>query len=82
MNWSRLVFLRILIRFKEKEDKLWLETEKLFHFTRTASQGMQTYFTDHMYEVARDNLKGTCTKKHSCLKSFRKQLLDIMGDAN
>lgn len=42
----------------------------------------QAFLLDHLQEIARDNLRGQCTKGHSCKEDSQAQLKELMNKEN
>ena len=55
----------------QKQDVLWDGIEEFMHITRAGSEQTKNYLEQHLSQIAADNLKGQCTKGHSCKDSTR-----------
>ena len=61
----------------EKQDDLWTGIEQYMHImTRNASE-TKKYMKEHLAAIAADNLKGQCTKGHSCKDSTKTVLKNL-----
>jgi len=50
-----------------------------FHIQREDLIAMNQYVSEHLKELAEDNLKGQCTQGHSCKGSSKEQLQKLLG---
>lgn len=55
----------------QKQDVLWAGIEEFMHITRAESEQTKVYLEQHLAQIAADNLRGQCTKGHSCKDSTR-----------
>jgi len=53
-------------------NKLWNIAKDTFHITST--EQVETYFNNHLVEIAKDNLAGQCTNGHSCKMKAKEEL--------
>ena len=61
----------------EKQDVLWSGIEEYMHITKRDSARTKSYIMSHQAAIAADNLKGQCTKGHSCKNSTQEVLQKI-----
>jgi hypothetical protein len=50
-----------------------------FHIQIEDLIAMNQYVSEHLKELAEDNLKGQCTQGHSCKGSSKEQLQKLLG---
>ena len=62
---------RLVENQSQKQDVLWAGIEEFMHITRAESEQTKIYLEQHLAQIAADNLKGQCTKGHSCKNSTR-----------
>jgi Putative rhamnosyl transferase len=55
---------------------------KSFAIPSAALQWINQFISDHIVDVARDNLRGQCTPGHSCEEEARQQLLQLVQSRN
>jgi elongation factor P hydroxylase len=53
-----------------------------FAISGTSLQWINQYVSDHIVDVAKDNLRGQCTPGHSCKKKARQQLQQLIQRGN
>jgi len=61
----------------EKQDVLWSGIEEYMHITKEDSARAKDYIKSHQAAIAADNLKGQCTKGHSCKHSTQEVLQNL-----
>ena len=61
----------------EKQDVLWSGIEEYMHITKKDSARAKDYIKSHQAAIAADNLKGQCTKGHSCKHSTQEVLQNL-----
>jgi hypothetical protein len=61
--------------------KIWEATESLYHLDRKQVIQTKNYLKEHLAAIAADNLKGQCTKGHSCKQKAKISLLNILHQA-
>jgi hypothetical protein len=57
----------------------WNMLEESFGIRRQELQWMQSYLTEHLIEIASDNLLGQCTTGHSCKESAKQELEQLIA---
>jgi len=62
---------RLVENQSQKQEVLWDGIEEFMHITRADSEKAKDYLGQHLADIAADNLKGQCTKGHSCKDSTR-----------
>lgn len=60
----------------------WNMLEESFGIRREELQWMQRYLTEHLIEIASDNLLGQCTTGHSCKESAKQELEQLIAARN
>ena len=66
----------------QKQEALWAGIEEFMHITRNDAEKTKDYLTRNLAEIASDNLRGQCTRGHSCKESTRKLLEKIAKGQN
>ena len=67
------------LRFsKARRAAFWGLASKLFGIDRERVEELQQYLQEHRVDIAKDNLKGQCTKGHSCKESSKAELQKII----
>lgn len=61
--------------------KIWMGVETIFSVSTQNVKEVRKYLTDHLKVIAADNLKGQCTKGHSCKSTSKDILKAIMTDS-
>jgi len=56
------------------KDEFWINLEQVAAANR--------YFSENMFRIASDNLKGQCTKGHSCKNNSKETLQKVVNDLN
>jgi hypothetical protein len=62
-----------------QQEKLWAIAESRFGFRMKTAKHVHDYLNLHMHEIALDNLRGQCTRGHSC-KDQSKLVLNAIID--
>ena len=62
---------------RQKQEVLWDGIEEFMHITRNDSEKTKVYLEQNLAEIASDNLRGQCTRGHSCKESTRELLEKI-----
>lgn len=62
-----------------RQDSLWNIIFRTMTVTSDLATQTKTYLINHLASIAADNLKGQCTKGHSCKKESRTTLRKIAG---
>lgn len=57
----------------------WNMMHEAFGLQRPQLRWMQQYLSDHLIEIARDNLMGQCTTGHSCKEKAREALEELLA---
>lgn len=57
---------------------LWGGVEKAFCITKQDTAAIRSYLMNHLVDIAKDNLKGQCTKGHSCKSKSQRILKEII----
>ncbi|CAJ1953973.1 unnamed protein product [Cylindrotheca closterium] len=60
--------------------KFWKASEYYFDFGESSASRVHAYLSDHMKEIAEENLVGQCTHGHSCKNSSRLVLESILKE--
>ena len=77
--------LKIEVQPKEVATDGWLYfafldmVHEKFGITLQHLEWINQYFTDHLQEIAEENLRGQCTTGHSCKDSARKSLEELIA---
>jgi len=80
--------LRMLAVPKELHPEWWVNyafwnmLHDAFGLQRPQLQWMQQYLSEHMIEIARENLMGQCTTGHSCKEKARVALEELLASRN
>jgi hypothetical protein len=61
------------------QDKIWDGAEPIFGIDRQQIISTKHYLTQHLGAIAADNLKGQCTKGHSCKQEAKTMLKRIVN---
>ncbi|GKY97800.1 hypothetical protein MPSEU_000738100 [Mayamaea pseudoterrestris] len=57
----------------------WDTVENLFRLNRSQIKGINQYLTDHLIDIAKDNLYGQCTTGHSCKDKAKAALEELIA---
>ena len=60
------------------QEKLWQAVQMFFGMSREQGKDIREYVKQHLRLIAADNLKGQCTKDHSCKNSTQQILKKII----
>jgi mRNA degradation ribonuclease J1/J2 len=63
------------------QDKIWAGAEPIFGINRQQIISTKNYLTQHLGTIAADNLKGQCTKGHSCKQEAKTMLRRIVNQS-
>ncbi len=64
----------------KKQRQLWNEVESEFWLSKLDILDTRRYLLENMAAIAGDNLKGQCTKEHSCIDSAKDILKKIANN--
>ena len=74
-------FYRLVEAQASLQAKIWMGVEAVFCVSTQKVKAVRKYMTDNLKVIAADNLKGQCTKGHSCKSSSKDMLKAIMADS-
>lgn len=60
----------------------WNMVHESFGIRRDALEWMNSYLSEHLIDIAKDNLLGQCTSGHSCKESAKKDLERLVASRN
>jgi len=63
---------------KDIQSQLWWAVKRLFGFSKHSARNINQYMKDRIKAIAQDNLKGQCTRGHSCKNSSQILLRSIL----
>ena len=63
---------------KNTDKESWPILEEYFSIKETTIKATHQYLNNHLQEMVEENLKGQCTKDHSCSEGIKKKLKNLI----